>query len=332
MPFWLARIRLHLRNTIIMMAPMTADVSETTTSVNVQLNSLVLIAPSSDSVPLSCQAQLHKSHVVSPSGAIDSSKNGGRGGGGTNFPSQYPNESIVSMTCMSSSISGGGRSSSRFHAVGTAADATVSELPDGSRSPAGWDDWWWWWWCWTAAEAAMDPALSGLWLELLPLLLPLLPLPLLDDADRDRLRSSSAVGSLDSVNIVHPERGSWTGGRFKRIEMTTVWMKCPDGGWWRLAPRGTRYETFPAGPKGSPSCKCLPAPTSAAAATAAGSVHHSSSADSALWLSDRFRHDEIFCCFTTIGQRSLTLFLLQHPYQQLADLIFLVSFFLALQC
>lgn len=107
--------RLHLRNTIIMMAPMTADVSETTTSVNVQLNSLVseegekissisklngkhpkreglygylLIAPSSESVPLSCQAQLHKSHVVSPSGAIDSSRNGGLGGGGTNFPSQ----------------------------------------------------------------------------------------------------------------------------------------------------------------------------------------------------------------------------------------------------
>lgn len=45
---------------------------------------------SSENVFRSCHAHVHRSHVVRPSVAIDSSRNGGRGGGGTKRPFHRP--------------------------------------------------------------------------------------------------------------------------------------------------------------------------------------------------------------------------------------------------
>lgn len=49
-----------------------------------------LIEPSKLKAFRSCNAQVHKSHVVKPSELIVSSQNGGRGGGGTNLPFHKP--------------------------------------------------------------------------------------------------------------------------------------------------------------------------------------------------------------------------------------------------
>lgn len=48
------------------------------------------IEPSNVNVFRSCHAHVQRSHVVSPSEDIDSSRNGGRGGGGTKRPFQRP--------------------------------------------------------------------------------------------------------------------------------------------------------------------------------------------------------------------------------------------------
>lgn len=51
---------------------------------------LPLIVPSILKAFRSCNAHVHKSHVVMPSGLTVSSQKGGRGGGGTNRPFHKP--------------------------------------------------------------------------------------------------------------------------------------------------------------------------------------------------------------------------------------------------